>query len=70
MIQPSTAGVLLGRLNFLQLPQQRVPGLGKARFWVWRNQERWSQADPQEVSDHYRSSMSPANDNVAIQAAA
>jgi hypothetical protein len=70
MIQPSTAGVLLGRLNFLQLPQQRVTGLGKARFWVWRNQDRWSRADPQEVSDHYRSSMSPVNDNVAIQAAA
>lgn len=60
--RPSSVGIILSQMGFEQLPQQRV-GESKHRFWVWRDVERWSRAQPSEVASHYLASIRPANDN-------
>lgn len=68
--RPSSVGIIFGRMGLKQLPQQRVAGYGKPRFWVWRNIERWSRAEPNEIADHYLASLAPANDNLSAAHAA
>lgn len=60
--RPSSVGIVLSQMGFEQLPQQRV-GETKQRFWVWRDVDRWSRAQPTEVAAHFLSSSRPANDN-------
>lgn len=59
----SSIGAIFSRMGLEQLPQQRVDGHGKPRFWVWKNQERWLKAAPPEVASHFLASLKPSNDN-------
>ncbi|WP_374274579.1 primase-helicase family protein [Brevundimonas sp.] len=67
--RPSSVGTILSKMGFEQLPQQRV-GEAKYRFWVWRNSERWSRAQPSEVASYYLPPIGPANDNTTHSSAA
>lgn len=67
--RPSSVGTILSKMGFDQLPQQRI-GATKLRFWVWRNWERWSRAEPSEVADFYLAPPLPANDNRKAENAA
>lgn len=58
----SSVGVILSKMGFEQLAQQRV-GEAKHRFWVWRDWTRWSRAQPSEVASYYVASLRPANDD-------
>ena len=62
--RPSSIGVIFSKMGLVQLPQQRVAGHGRPRFWVWKDTERWSRADPSEVAAHYLASLTPSNDNL------
>lgn len=68
--RPSSIGVIFSKMGLEQLPQQRVAGHGKPRFWVWRAKERWSRACPSEVAAHYLASLAPANDSHGLMNAA
>lgn len=67
--RPSSVGIILSRMGFEQLPQQRV-GDCKHRFWVWKDLARWSRAEPSDVAKHYLASIGSANDNLARTSAA
>lgn len=68
--RPSSIGVIFSKMGLEQLPQQRVAGHGKPRFWVWKDKERWARADPSEVASHYLVSLAPGNDNLSTANAA